>query len=127
MLHQANCCTEGARGLAKVLFEKWPSANIYKAVVHLLAQVGPGKPRNDKSDDSKAKRLHYFRTALTSFAAAVADDPPKTIAMPFLIGCSLAGGHWPDYYSAIKEFSTRHGIIVRLYDIERKSLDMKLV
>ena len=74
--HQVNCVSTEAAGLAKLLFEKYPEANIYKTrrynlgsvimssigeekiVAHLVAQIYPGKPK--KGMDCKEKRLEYF-------------------------------------------------------------------
>lgn len=60
VVHQANCLSRGARGLAKALFDAFPEANIYQdrdepsvpgmllitrpGVVHLFAQFHPGGP-----------------------------------------------------------------------------------
>ena len=51
----------------------------------------------------------------------VVQDPPKTIAMPYMIGCARAGWEWPGYLSAIEDFASAHRIDVRLYDIHSQA------
>jgi len=149
VIHQCNCITSGARGVAKALFDLWPAADAYKrrrgvhsvpgtidwapvaggatVVVGLFAQRAPGKARSGNGDDSRSARLRWFIESLAAFTKAVglskaAGASQLTVAMPYLIGCGLAGGHWPDYLSAIRTWADRNNAVVRLYDRERQSL-----
>mmetsp|Transcript_24468 Transcript_24468/g.31960 ORF Transcript_24468/g.31960 Transcript_24468/m.31960 type:complete len:586 (+) Transcript_24468:53-1810(+) len=119
--HQTNCITKGARGLAKAIFEKYPTTNIYKSatkripgeviindvgngqqfVVHLFGQDNPGKSRNMKQ---KSQRLMWFQDCLEKLSCHV-NLNPGTVAFPFNIGCGLAGGVWSEYLSAIYKFA----------------------
>ena len=134
--HQCNCVSRGARGLARALHAKWPKANAYalrdgesapgtidvfwvdkgaKRVVSLFAQVYPGKPQGSGRDTRQA-RLEHFERTLDRVAAMV--PKPKGVAMPYLIGCGLAGGVWSEYERAIRAFSQRAGINVTLYKLD---------
>lgn len=138
--HQGNCESRGARGLAKVLFAKWPAANVYKdrrghstpgsveprdvegkVVVALFAQRSPGLPRRD-GDDSAAARLGWFEEALDCLGSLMAARGASAVAMPFNVGCGLAGGEWPAYRAKLDAFAARYAVSVKLYDRERASL-----
>jgi hypothetical protein len=41
----------------------------------------------------------------------------KTLALPFNIGCGLAGGKWDDYYNAINTFANKEKIHITLYKL----------
>jgi hypothetical protein len=146
LIHQCNCVSKGARGLAKSLFQAFPAANVYArragpstpggidlaaaspalTVVGLFAQYRAGDPAPLGQEDSAAARLAWFSQGLEAFAARAGLPHPPTrtthVAMPYLIGCGLAGGHWPDYLAAIEQWSQRYGVAVRLYDVDGKSL-----
>jgi len=104
ILHQVNCVSKSAKGLAKKLFQAWPEADIFmgrkeksipgtvamtpvlgldevpRTIVHLFAQRGPGKPKKGHGDDSKERRLKWFRASLENFAAEVCQiDPNSTL------------------------------------------------
>lgn len=126
IVHQCNCVSRGAAGLARALFALRPDADVYRAragpsalgaiavappaggrpgVVALFAQVRPGRA-GAPGDDPRA-RLAAFRACLGALARALqaggmAGGP---VAFPWHIGCGLAGGHWPDYAAAIAEFA----------------------
>ena len=135
IVHQANCISSYSRGLAAQIFQKWPETNIYSTttttnsgtvpgtvrvpgtiivrnnVIALLAQKYPG--RATRTDDSSAQRLLWFRQCLQF----VSKLKPETIAVPYNIGCGLAGGLWKDYWAEIKIWahSLPLGTIVRVY------------
>jgi len=132
--HQCNCVTIGnGAGLAKLLFKKFPYANTYirrtepscagsysvhgngkerRFVVNLYAQYHPGKAR--KLPDTKDKRLEWLISGLNQFVAACS---PPDFALPYGIGCGLAGGEWEDYFHALEDFSSTTGLQIRLYKI----------
>lgn len=128
IVHQCNCVTRGAKGLAKILFEKFPKSDCYRRrkgrprgaiynkpgtvsvasgerVVNLFGQVGPGRPRAGSRDDTREKRLGYFVSGLRSIFQF---SNLKSIAFPFQIGCGLAGGSWSDYLAAIEAEAARN-------------------
>lgn len=190
LVHQCNCVTVGARGIAKAIFAKWPQANCYRnrvasgkgkgkgkgninnyftttsngsgggqsqggkgkggqgkvppstpgtidiapvgpphkqqVVVGLFSQRYPGLPKSGHGDDSKDVRFGWFVECLEKLAVHINTLPEAThdveVAMPYLIGCGLAGGNWPRYEDFIKTWAVKHGIVVRLYDLDSKSV-----
>lgn len=132
--HQCNCVTKGnAAGLAKALFSRFPFADVYadrqkpsepgtyslhgdgkveRFVVNIYAQYYPGKPR--KSDDTANYRLEWLTRALERFAN---EHSPSEIALPYGIGCGLAGGDWVSYQEVMTRFSVGPSIQVRLYKL----------
>ena len=82
-----------------------------RLVVNLFGQLDMGKRHARKHEDTKAKRLGYFKSALRHFEdqAKEAGRPMWTsVAFPMCIGCGVAGGHWPDYEKEIKELALRN-------------------
>jgi len=124
IVHQTNCITQRGKGLAKVIFSRYPSANCYKKrrkrgamadipgtiqhvkftpVVNLFGQFNPGKPRK-RGTDTKQLRLEYFRSGLE----ATLNLPFKRVSLPWQIGCGLAGGSWPEYLKIIHQLAKAH-------------------
>lgn len=141
LAHQANCESRGARGLAAVVFKKWPNANIYakrkahstpggieardcgdRVVVGLFAQRSPGGARAGDGDDSAPARLRWFEESLDGLGALMAARGAAAVAMPFNVGCGLAGGKWADYRARVDAFAERYKVAVKLYDLDRASL-----
>lgn len=134
IIHQCNCVSDRAAGLAKVLFQKFPAADAYKhrqkrskpgttfvavnkgkVIVGLFSQLYPGKAKY--KTDSPELRLEWFREGLDSFCAG----PKTSVAMPYNIGCGLAGGHWPAYEQVIREWAEKNEINVVLYDLNNEA------
>jgi hypothetical protein len=44
-----------------------------------------------------------------------------SVAMPYLIGCGLAGGDWPTYHRVIEQWAEKYQLKVKLYDRDRQS------
>lgn len=131
-----------AGGLASAIFEAYPEANVYLrrtshsqpgtidvtpcssradlSVVTLFAQHFPGKPNS--TNDTHAHRLRWFRQTLDAFAQHNLLTG-EAVAMPFNIGCALAGGHWPLYRTAIEAWAESYDVYVRLYDLDGNSQD----
>ena len=88
----------------------------------MFAQRAPGKARSGSGDDSRSARLRWFVEALdvfgeqAGFGAGGRTGEGAAVAMPYLIGCGLAGGHWPDYRAALEAWAESRGVNVRLYD-----------
>jgi O-acetyl-ADP-ribose deacetylase (regulator of RNase III) len=134
--HQCNCNTKKAKGLSKYISDKYSWANIYARrskvpfvpdtpgkvlqLVHpnqkdykhtilcFMAQWLPGKPNAYKHcysttyDDTYENRKKWFKDCL-----AILDfNKFDTVAMPYLIGCGLAGGKWDDYKQLLDNCST---------------------
>jgi hypothetical protein len=59
------------------------------------------------SRDSAAEREQHFDECLSLLAGWLQQQRnqgqlPNGIAFPYLIGCGLAGGHWPTYQSKLQ-------------------------
>ena len=130
IVHQCNCRTTRAWGLAYSLFGSFPHADTYtvpsdpklapmppkrvpgtftlhggpgtdlRGVINLYGQDAPGKA--SVAAETKAQRLTWFTNALLQLA-----DVPnlKSVAFPHGIGCGLAGGSWAQYEAALVEFA----------------------
>jgi len=83
-------------------------------IVCLFGQWRPGKcnslyfnhyPESTPPEDS-AMREMWFRTAVWSFGNYLTHigANKSTVAIPYRIGCGLAGGNWETYHTIIKEF-----------------------
>lgn len=125
--HQCNCISIGSRGLAKSIPDKWRYADVYTQrkqhskpgtiiltspeeeyaphVICMFAQFQPGKP--NIYNDSSQHRLSWFKACLEEINKLNID----TIAMPYNIGCGLAGGNWEDYLKLLEETPIK----IRLY------------
>ena len=129
-MHQCNCRTTRAWGLAYSLFGSFPHADTYtvpsdpklapmppkrvpgtftlhggpgtglRGVINLYGQDAPGKA--SVAAETKAQRLTWFTNALLQLA-----DVPnlRSVAFPHGIGCGLAGGSWAQYEAALVEFA----------------------
>ena len=109
------------------------SAGRPRGVVGLFAQRSPGPPKAS-GDDSAPRRLAWFQACLEALAAELRPSPGgltgaltgggggPSVAMPYLIGCGLAGGHWPAYRAVLEKWAARHGVSVVLYDKDSQSL-----
>jgi O-acetyl-ADP-ribose deacetylase (regulator of RNase III) len=166
ILHQINCISVHAQGLAGAIADKWYWANPYckrkqkknlnlavwkdrlqpgtmhiweppptkkkansedddptraplPVVIGLAAQfsIGPPLRYNYQSamlddirqgytppdaEDSCESRLRWFRMALKSAAEWITQHGIERIAVPFRIGCGLAGGNWSIYQRILK-------------------------
>ena len=128
IVHQTNCTTTSAGGLAFAIFRKFPHANCYidrerhsrpgridirgngvnqRFVVNLHGQYRPGRATHSGAD-TRATRLTYFKRGLAALMRhCIANAMLRvSIAFPFHIGCGLAGGHWPDYWTTLVDFAT---------------------
>jgi len=126
IVHQCNCLTTNAAGLAKWLFEKYPYANVYtrgsiripgtiqirgnpdlnqQLVVNLFGQNSPGKPYNLESE---SVRSTWFKEGLQELAKM--GESLHSVAFPYLIGCGLAGGNWLVYKKRIEDFAQQVSI-----------------
>lgn len=83
-------------------------------IVCLFGQWRPGKcgslyfskyPESSPPEDFIV-RENWFKTSLWSFGNYLKHIGAKkaTVAIPYRIGCGLAGGNWETYHAIIKEF-----------------------
>lgn len=141
--HQANCLSHYASGIAKVIFNKYPYADIYtnrfspdepgdiiicgdgvseRYVINLLGQYQPGGLTDvvfhDKLDTASA-RQKYFHKALNKIAKI---PNLESIAFNYKIGCGLAGGNWDWYFGELNNFAAyvnkTQQAIVKIYKLE---------
>ena len=127
IVHQTNCITTRASGLASYLFHKFPYSDTYRhreqpaqpgtikicgteddahIIVNMNAQYFPGGPRPD-TIDSRRHRVQYFAQCLRALARHISESQqhPCGLAMPWRIGCGLAMGEWRIYASMIMHWS----------------------
>ena len=146
LVHQCNCVSKGASGLAAAIFRKYPYANVYKNrdfqdrpgtikicgngkdkrfIVNAFAQYYPGSPNTfssvmsvpDMPDEAQAREL-YFYDCLEDIKKI---EGLESLAIPFGIGCGLAGGNWNNYHRMIELFSQdMKNVDVVVYKLEMK-------
>ncbi|KAH0794298.1 SNF2 subfamily protein [Histomonas meleagridis] len=131
IVHQCNCVSKGARGVAQTIFKKFPYSNVYaqrtkhdvpgtikicgngvdkRFIIALFGQYGWGKP--DNKNDSPEKRLNFFKSGL----GKIAQIPNlESVAFPYLVGCASAGGNWELYLQEIETFAAITQVPVVLY------------
>ena len=136
IVHQCNCITNNAKGLAYKINNKFPYADIYKnrttadtpgtcklqfaenlpIIACLLGQYYPGKV---KGYDSADARVSWFSMSLTDLSNKLENLEVKTIAFPGNIGCGLAGGDWDTYYAIIQKFAENNSKYeIKIYELE---------
>ena len=129
IVHQCNCVTKKSKGLSKQIFDKYPQSNIYhkrqgpdepgtiivkERIINILGQFYPGRSKGIY--DTKEKRLIWFQEALDKIALI---NDIHSIAIPYRIGCGLAGGNWKEYLDKLKNFAENHpGINVTMYRLK---------
>lgn len=126
---QCNCVTIRGLGLSHSIAQKYPYANVYAKripiskgrnrakissqpgtievcmppnnegpiVICMYAQYSPGKVKT--REDSTVNRLQWFEQCLKEIEKLGI----TRVAMPYLIGCGLAGGNWKDYSEKLNQ------------------------
>ena len=98
-------------GTVEVIEQSSPLGGIEKDSQHiicLLAQWAPGKCGNfsrfypDTYQDTQDNRELWFKKCLDEIDRLGFDE----IAMPYLIGCGLAGGNWKRYEKLLNDSKT---------------------
>ncbi len=139
IVHQGNCTSVGASGLARALFDKYPYAYCYgqrrtagtivakehpslPTVITLFAQLQPGTPT---VIDSEAHRLAWFKECLCKMLLLACEKKYVRIAMPLRIGCGLAGGNVAQYETMLRYLAMAIEIrlphcTLALYDYDAK-------
>ena len=123
LIHQTNCVSCQAKGLARHMFRVFPYANTYQHrglhaipgtvticgsasheqwIANMNAQYYPGPPRASGKDD-RQHRLQYFEQCLQALTQHINDSctHPCSVAFPWRIGCGLAKGVWRLYSTLI--------------------------
>lgn len=130
--HQTNCMGVMGSGLAKQIREKYPKVfeeyqsyiNKYKFVTlgsfqiinvgnnkyiaNLFGQYGYG--RNKQYTDYKA-----LEEALFSLKVCCKENN-KSVALPYNLGCGLAGGNWDIVYKIIEEVFSDYDVTIYKLD-----------
>ena len=128
VVHQTNCISTTAQGLARQMFHVFAHADCYAArrshsmpgtitvrgngherrlVVNMHAQIAPGGPRRS-GQDTREMRERYFMQCLQQLEQHMRrlyHGRSVRVAFPQRIGCGLAGGHWPTYRNMIQDFA----------------------
>jgi hypothetical protein len=134
--HQCNCVTTGtAAGFARALFERHPAAGYGSTVTlgrqlgnvqfvqseggvtiaNMYAQYYPGPPTN--AGDGAVMRVDWFRSCLEQLAVYAKAHNKTRVAMPYGVGCGLAGGRWAEYQALLQSCAERHRLHIVLYRI----------
>lgn len=133
IVHQCNCVSASASGLAGYLFNKYPYADVYseriqgryihkageiyirgngedqRYVINAMGQICPGPSKEKRATDF----WHYIpdqpqhrEQYFSSCLKQIAQIPElDSIAFPWKIGCGLAGGSWDRYKMVLDHFS----------------------
>lgn len=132
LIHQCNCISISAKGLAKTIFELYPEANTYinpqfkrevgtischkisttdKTIINIYAQRYPGI---SKYNDTTNQRIIWFKSCLN----LISEIPNiQSIAVPYKIGCGLAGGNWEKYLDILNNFVKDNKIDIIIYKL----------
>lgn len=147
LCQQCNCISVRSHGLSQQIASRYPHANPYalrsqlgrrnhcikdhiavpgtidvlgtgdqRRVICMYAQYGMGKPGSYGStiSDSHHEREQWFISCLRK----IGDLHPESIALPYRIGCGLAGGDWDRYLNIIKDWSSDNpSIKIVIYQI----------
>lgn len=94
-----------------------------KFVVCMLGQYGMGKPFSYNNiggklyeKDSSRDRLYYFKLCIRHLEHLATIDPIATFALPFKIGCGLAGGNWTKYKKVLEDSSISDKLTVYQFE-----------
>src|ERR1700722_15166322 len=127
IIHQVNCVSNGgAAGIARAIFDKYPYADCYngrtqqsvpgtidirgngrdqRLVCNLNGQFYPGGVQYPHSNkDGYVARERYFQQCLDRITEI---EGLKSIAFPWMVGCGIAGGSWPNYLAMITSLSIK--------------------
>ena len=135
ILQQCCCTAVRPHGLSETISLFWKDANIYslrrgigkrnlavmedrpepgtiqvigkRKIICAFAQVAMGKPGIYDScgkPDSQENRYNYFIECLNK----ITELNPNSIAVPYKIGCGLAGGNWDTYYNALNTWANEN-------------------
>jgi len=136
ILHQTNCVTLYPKGLAEDIEKKFPGTCPYRfrkgvrvareedrsvpgtvfiigakegpIILNLFGQYGPGKNCYPGHEDTPTHREKYFADGLEALVDYFEGTEENIkIAVPYKIGCGLAGGKWGDYRDMLESFENK--------------------
>lgn len=139
------CCCTAVRpaGLSKAIAEKFADANPYanrhplkkggntateseravpgkckiigaRKVACLYGQYAQGKPGYAEVPDYAKDRQGYFESALLDLISQI--PPDASLAVPYKIGCGMAGGNWSIYLGILQKIADNHpSLKIRIY------------
>ena len=137
IVHQCNAepRPRPAAGLALEVFKRFPFSDVYRdprptdapgtirvfheprGIVCAFAQLRRGKPKGP--DDTAKLRVAWFETCLFKIGEELSR---ATIALPYGIGCNMAGGNWErDYEPAIERFAACGKVSVAVYYLQSRT------
>lgn len=132
--HQCNSITTKSKGLSSAIFERFPEADIYKdrqipdtpgtikirgRIINMIAQYYPGPPKF--GNDTTQMRKYWFSECLAEIETHLKGKGTIVrLALPWRIGCGLAGGNWNEYLQVLEYFAAKNSdwISVVLYNNE---------
>jgi len=115
MMHQCNRRTTYAKGLAAAIFAKWPVTDTYKGRIERTPQdmdvirIQPGQSIVNayiQEDKGKAKDEREYEDRLQTLSRVLhmlrhGFSDATEVAIPWNMGCGLAGGNVEDYHVLI--------------------------
>lgn len=138
ILQQCCCTAIRPHGLSEILAIKWNDTNVYsqrkgvgkrnmaiaedrpsigtikvvgqRKVICAFAQYAMGKPGKYDScgvSDTSEDRINYFKKCLLEIEKL----NPSSIAIPYKIGCGLAGGDWNIYNTLLNNWANNNSNI----------------
>lgn len=135
LVQQCSCTAVRPAGLSKAIATAFPDANPYakrrpmkkggntavpedratpgtavvmgkRKIACLFAQYAPGKPGPNEVPDSAKARLRYFEEAFNDLISKI--PATASLAIPYKIGCGLAGGNWSDYKRVLRKLAAEN-------------------
>jgi hypothetical protein len=111
-------------GTALICEAKDPSE---PGIICLFGQWRPGKitaryfhhyPESDPPETAE-QMLEWFKMGLDAIGEHFSERQKVSLAIPYNIGCGLAGGKWTDYRAAIEDFAYRYSesITIAVYHL----------
>ena len=132
--HQWNCLARTPLGVAKLLFDQYPTAFKFHNAIRLPGSVsittvpqnettvdiatlfGQWAPGVPSSNETMETRMTWFNECLQHLSQHMKAKDIKHVAMPYRIGCGKAGGKWDQYIRLLQSWAKSTEINVALYD-----------
>jgi hypothetical protein len=76
------------------------------------AGVKPNRPQW-REPDTAEWRIEWFNACLERAANVIPEG--SRVAIPYRVGCGLAGGHWSTYLNLIRTWALKNGFYVTIY------------
>ena len=128
IVHQVNCCGVMGAGVARAIRNKWPKVfeSYHRTCKKFEDYELIGKTLPVAIDDKLilnvfGQRLYGYSGRYTeypalrqAFASIAERYPNEKIAMPYGIGCGLAGGDWEVVSNIIEEIFGDNAVLYKL-------------